>query len=212
MLLNLSSLTKASVLSNSSSFNLLSLRSIVFSMSSQNYSSASAAAAAIKVVPNIEEKFKAEVLTSDGLEFLKKLHLNFEPRRQELLAQRIVRQKELESGNKPLKFLDSTKSIRDDPNWKVAPLPLPLQKRHVEITGPVDRKMVINALNSGSDCYMADFEDSNTPTWLNQLNGQINLKDAIRRRIDFEVNGKQYKLKPKVATLLVRPRGIYITN
>ena len=88
-----------------------------------------------------------------------------------------------------------------------SPLPPALQRRHVEITGPVDRKMVINALNSGSDCYMADFEDSNTPTWTNQCNGQVNLKDAIRRQIDSEIGGKQYKLKPKVATLLVRPRG-----
>jgi malate synthase len=157
----------------------------------------------------VDDKIKTEILTTDCLEFLKKLHENFEPRRQELLSKRLERQKGLDAGEMP-DFLPSTKQVRDG-DWEIAPLPLPLQRRWVEITGPVDRKMVINALNSGADCYMADFEDSNTPTWTNQLQGQLNLKDAIRRRIDFEIGGKAYKLKPKVATLLVRPRGFHVS-
>lgn len=122
---------------------------------------------------------------------------------------RLKRKEDLRTGSK-LGFLNSTKHIRDDKTWKINKLPSDLLKRHVEITGPVDRKMVINALNSGSDCFMADFEDSNSPLFTNQINGQINLRDAINRQIDFEINGKQYKLTDKPATLLVRPRGWHL--
>lgn len=103
-----------------------------------------------------------------------------EPRRREILEARVKRQQAINDGREVLDFLPSTKHIRDDPTWTIAPLPVPLQRRRVEITGPVDRKMVINALNSGADSYMADFEDSTAPTWQNQVTGQINLKDAIR--------------------------------
>jgi malate synthase len=150
----------------------------------------------------------SEILTTDALDFVAAISRKFEGRRQELLAARRERSKSLESGTKP-DFLKSTESIRNS-DWKVAKLPKDLECRRVEITGPVDRKMVINALNSGADSYMTDFEDSNTPNWQNQLEGQINLRDAIRRQIDFESNGKQYKLAEKTATLLVRPRGWHL--
>jgi malate synthase len=150
----------------------------------------------------------SEILTTEALEFVAKLVRQFEPRRQELVTARLKRAKALEAGEKP-DFLKSTAKIRNA-DWKVAPLPKDLECRRVEITGPVDRKMVINALNSGADSYMTDFEDSNTPNWQNQINGQINLRDAIRREIDFESGGKEYKLKAKTATLLVRPRGWHL--
>jgi malate synthase len=149
-----------------------------------------------------------EILTVEALDFVARLVRQFEPRRQELLAARVKRAKALEAGEKP-DFLKSTAKVRGG-DWKVAPLPKDLECRRVEITGPVDRKMVINALNSGADSYMTDFEDSNTPNWQNQINGQINLRDAIRREIDFESGGKEYKLKAKTATLLVRPRGWHL--
>lgn len=152
-----------------------------------------------------------EILSNDALVFLKKLHRNFEPRRKEILEARVRRQQAINEGKDVLDFLPSTKFIRDDPTWHISPLPPQLHRRRVEITGPVDRKMVINALNSGADCYMADFEDSTAPTWQNQIAGQANLKDAIRRRIDFTApNGKEYKLEDEVATLLVRPRGWHL--
>lgn len=152
-----------------------------------------------------------QILTPDALEFIRKLHLNFEPQRQELLGARVKRQRDINQGKVTLDFLESTKHIRDDLTWKVGPLPDPMLKRRVEITGPVDRKMVINAMNSGADCYMADFEDSTAPTWSNQVSGQWNLKAAIRKQIDFRASsGKEYKLNPEVATLLVRPRGWHL--
>lgn len=147
----------------------------------------------------------AEILSLEALEFVAKLAREFGPRRTELLAARVARTKKLDAGEKP-DFLKATKKIREG-NWVVAPLPKDLECRRVEITGPVERKMIINALNSGADSYMTDFEDSNTPNWQNQIQGQINLCDAIRREIDFESGGKEYKLKTKTATLLVRPRG-----
>jgi malate synthase len=150
----------------------------------------------------------AEILSVDALEFVAKISRKFEARRQELLAARVTRAQALEAGEKP-DFLPATQSIRNS-NWSVAKLPKDLECRRVEITGPVERKMVINALNSGADSYMTDFEDSNTPNWQNQIQGQINLRDAIRRQIDFESNGKQYKLAAKTATLLVRPRGWHL--
>ena len=151
----------------------------------------------------------AEILTFEALSFLAKLHRSFEARRRELLDRRVARQKELDAGKLP-GFLPETRSVREA-DWKVAPVPADLQDRRVEITGPTDRKMVINALNSGANMFMADFEDSSTPTWDNQLQGQINMRDAVRGTIAFtSPEGKQYKLNDKIATLLVRPRGWHL--
>lgn len=153
-----------------------------------------------------------EVLTPEALKFVAVLHRNFDARRQQLLKNRGIRQTQLDAGV-PLDFLPETKYIRDDPNWRASPPAPGLRDRRVEITGPVDRKMVINALNSGAYTYMADFEDSNSPTWANNLDGQVNMRDAIFRKIDFSLpNGKSYKLKPhgQTATLIVRPRGWHL--
>ncbi|WP_207001022.1 malate synthase A [Trinickia mobilis] len=148
------------------------------------------------------------ILTRDALELVAKLHRAFEPRRQALLKVRAERTKRLDAGERP-DFLKETQAIRDG-DWKIAPLPKDLECRRVEITGPVERKMIINALNSGADAYMTDFEDSNTPNWDNQITGQLNLKDAVRRTISLEQNGKSYKLNDKIATLIVRPRGWHL--
>ncbi|MFZ5541535.1 MAG: malate synthase A [Pseudomonadota bacterium] len=148
------------------------------------------------------------VLTHDAMALVARLHRAFNPRRIELLAKRAERSKRLDAGEKP-DFLAETKHIRDG-DWKIAPLPKDLLCRRVEITGPVERKMIINALNSGADAYMTDFEDSNTPNWDNQITGQLNLIDAVRRRITFEQGGKLYKLNEKIATLVVRPRGWHL--
>jgi malate synthase len=148
------------------------------------------------------------ILTHEALELVAKLHRAFEPRRQELLKMRAERTKRLDAGERP-DFLKETQAIRDG-DWKIAPLPKDLECRRVEITGPVERKMIINALNSGADSYMTDFEDSNTPNWDNQITGQLNLKDAVRRTISLEQNGKSYKLNDKIATLIVRPRGWHL--
>ncbi len=151
----------------------------------------------------------AEILTPPALEFLAALHRQFNARRLELLERRVIRQAELDTGKLP-DFLPETRAIRES-EWKVAPVPADLQDRRVEITGPTDRKMVINALNSGANVYMADFEDSNTPTWDNQVQGQISMRDAVRGTIRFtSPEGKQYKLGQKTATLLVRPRGWHL--
>ena len=148
------------------------------------------------------------VLTLPALELVAKLHRAFEPRRQELLAARVERAKRLDAGERP-DFLAETKHIREG-DWKVAPVPSALHCRRVEITGPVDAKMVINAFNSGADSYMTDFEDSNSPLWANQIQGQINLGQAIRRTLKLEQNGKTYQLNDKIATLQVRPRGWHL--
>ena len=148
------------------------------------------------------------ILTPDALALVAALHRTFESRRQALLQARVERTKRLDAGERP-DFLAETKAIREG-DWKVAPLPADLQCRRVEITGPVERKMIINALNSGADSYMTDFEDSNAPSWTNQIDGQINLKDAVRRTISLEQNGKSYRLNDKVATLIVRPRGWHL--
>ena len=121
----------------------------------------------------------AQILSPEALGFLAKLHRKFESRRQELLARRAQRQKEFDAGAKP-DFLAETKQIRES-DWVVAPQPNEMLDRRVEITGPTDRKMVINALNSGASTFMADFEDANCPTWHNMIDGQINLRDAVRR-------------------------------
>ncbi|QBY53479.1 malate synthase A [Cupriavidus oxalaticus] len=149
-----------------------------------------------------------DILTPEALALVDKLHRAFEPRRQELLAARVERAKRLDAGEVP-DFLPETKSIREG-DWKVAPVPKALECRRVEITGPVEAKMVINAFNSGADSYMTDFEDSNTPNWHNQLQGQVNLKAAVRRTLTLESKGKQYKLNDKIATLQVRPRGWHL--
>ncbi|SOZ35120.1 malate synthase A [Cupriavidus neocaledonicus] len=149
-----------------------------------------------------------DILTPEALALVDKLHRAFEPRRQELLAARVARARRLDAGEVP-DFLPETRSIREG-DWKVAPVPKALECRRVEITGPVEAKMVINAFNSGADSYMTDFEDSNTPNWHNQLQGQVNLKAAVRRTLTLESKGKQYKLNDKIATLQVRPRGWHL--
>src|SRR5579859_6234530 len=150
-----------------------------------------------------------EVLSTEALAFLASLAKQFEPRRLQLLERRQARQAELDSGKLP-DFLPETAAIRKG-DWTVAPIPKDLEDRRVEITGPVDRKMIINALNSGASVFMADFEDSNSPTWQNNLEGQANLRDAIRRTITYtSPEGKQYRLNPSVATLMVRPRGWHL--
>lgn len=149
-----------------------------------------------------------DILTPEALALVDKLHRAFEPRRQELLAARVERAKRLDAGELP-DFLPETKNIREG-DWKVAPVPKALECRRVEITGPVEAKMVINAFNSGADSYMTDFEDSNTPNWHNQMQGQVNLKAAVRRTLTLDSNGKHYKLNDKIATLQVRPRGWHL--
>ena len=149
-----------------------------------------------------------QILTPEALALVAQLSRQFEPRRQELLAARVERAKRLDAGERP-DFLPETAHIRDG-DWKIAPIPAALECRRVEITGPVERKMVINALNSGADSYMTDFEDSNSPNWDNQVTGQINMRDAVRGTISLEQNGKSYKLNEKVATLVVRPRGWHL--
>jgi malate synthase len=151
----------------------------------------------------------ATILTTDALELVAKLHRAFEPRRQELLKARVARQARIDAGEMP-DFLPETQHIRDG-NWKVAPLPKAMECRRVEITGPVEAKMIINAFNSGADSYMADFEDSNSPKWDNQIQGQINIFKAIRRQLSFTNEaGKEYKLNDKIATLQIRPRGWHL--
>jgi len=152
-----------------------------------------------------------EILTPQALQFVATLGHEFEGQRQRLLARRQERQQSLNKGALP-DFLAQTQSIREG-DWKIAPLPEDLKNRRVEITGPVDRKMVINALNSGANVYMADFEDSHSPTWAGTIQGQINLRDAIRRTIAFQSpEGKTYKLNDKTAVLLVRPRGWHLNE
>jgi len=151
----------------------------------------------------------AEVLTPEALEFVAALQREFGGRRLELLQLRDERQARLDAGESP-EFLPSTKSVRES-DWRVAAPANDLQDRRVEITGPTDRKMLINALNSGARVFMADFEDANTPTWANLVEGQVNLIDAIERTLDFtSPEGKKYRLNAEVATLVVRPRGWHL--
>ncbi|AZI44764.1 malate synthase A (plasmid) [Deinococcus psychrotolerans] len=150
----------------------------------------------------------AKVLTPAALEFVVELHRRFNPRRLELLLAREERQARLDAGEKP-DFLAETKSVREG-DWKVVPPKADLTDRRVEITGPVDRKMVINALNSGAKVFMADFEDASSPSWDNMVMGQQNLADAVRRTITFEQGAKSYQLNDQTATLLVRPRGWHL--
>ena len=151
-----------------------------------------------------------KILTNDALLFVEKIEKRFGERRREILKKRKERQSEIDNGIFP-DFLSSTKNIRNSER-EVASQPSDLLDRRVEITGPVDRKMIINALNSGVKVFMADFEDSNSPTWENNINGQINLKDAANRTINFTnpINEKFYKLNDQIATLMVRPRGWHL--
>ncbi|SFU34807.1 malate synthase A [Alicyclobacillus macrosporangiidus] len=152
----------------------------------------------------------AEILTPEALAFVAEVERRFGPRREQLLEARKEREERLLAGEWP-DFLPETKHIREG-DWTVGPIPADLQDRRVEITGPSsDRKMVINAFNSGAKCFMADFEDANSPTWANTIQGQINLRDAIRRTIEYtSPEGKHYALKPEIATLIVRPRGWHL--
>src|SRR5437763_10642551 len=148
------------------------------------------------------------ILTPEALQFVAMLHREFESRRDELLRKREERKKRLDAGERP-DFLEETPSVPES-DWTVAPIPADLPGRRVEITGPVDRKMMINALNSGANVFMADFEDANAPTWANNINGHVNLCDAVRRTITFDSGEKQYRLADEIATLLVRPRGWHL--
>ncbi|MGA2114156.1 MAG: malate synthase A [Bryobacteraceae bacterium] len=149
------------------------------------------------------------VLSPEALRLLEKLARAFEPRRRELLAARRVRQQEIDAGAMP-EFLPATTEIRAG-DWQVAPIPADLLDRRVEITGPVERKMIINALNSGAKVFMADFEDSNSPTWNNVIEGQVNLRDAVRGTIAYtSPEGKRYEVGPTPAVLMVRPRGWHL--
>lgn len=153
----------------------------------------------------------AEILTPEALNLIAKLARAFEERRQDLLHRREQRQAEIDGGKLP-DFLPQTEQIRAS-EWTIAPLPADLQDRRVEITGPVDRKMVINALNSGAKVFMADFEDAHSPTWDATIQGQINVRDAIKRTITFRSpEGKEYRLNEKTAVLLVRPRGWHLNE
>jgi len=149
-----------------------------------------------------------EILTADALRFVAGLQREFGETRSLLLRRRSERQERLDAGELP-DFLPETQGIREG-GWAVAPAPADLRDRRVEITGPTDRKMVINALNSGARMFMADFEDSLSPTWRNVVEGQVNLVDAIERTIELETDGKRYRLNEEVATLLVRPRGWHL--
>jgi malate synthase len=151
-----------------------------------------------------------EILTPDALSFLAQLHRQFNGTRRELLQAREARQQRFDAGELP-DFLSEARAVRDG-DWRVAPITTAdLQRRWVELTGPTDRKMLINALNSGADVYMADFEDANAPTWSNMIEGQLNVVDAVRRTISFDgPDGRSYRLNDRVATLFVRPRGWHL--
>ncbi|KAL1681753.1 malate synthase [Schizophyllum commune] len=165
--------------------------------------------AGVQILSNAASDAQREILTEDALKFLSALHRTFESTRQNLLRAREDRQRKWDAGA-PLDFPPETAHIRAEPSWHCAPPAPGLEDRRTEITGPTDRKMVINALNSGAKTFMADFEDSNAPTFANIVNGQLNLRDAIRRQIDFDSNGKAYKLSQNPAVLIVRPRGWHL--
>lgn len=162
------------------------------------------------VVESSSEVDTSTVLTPEALGFLSELASRFAPRIDALLRQRADRRERLRAGEL-LDFLPETRVVREA-DWRIAPIPDELQRRQVEITGPVDRKMIINALNSGADVFMADFEDANSPMWANIIAGQQNLMDAVRRTIDFvdPASGKHYSLASRIATLMVRPRGLHL--
>ena len=162
----------------------------------------------IEIAGTVTPEF-AEILTVDAVAFAARLQRAFGGRRDELLALRDARQKRFDAGELP-QFLAETRDVREG-TWTCDPVGADIQDRRVEITGPVDRKMIINALNSGAKVFMADFEDANTPRWENNIQGHINLRDAIRRRIDYvSPEGKAYRLNDRIATLFVRPRGWHL--
>ncbi|KAG6919345.1 hypothetical protein DXG01_006892 [Tephrocybe rancida] len=163
----------------------------------------------VQIHSKVAQQAQVELFTDGALDFLAALHRTFEATRQSLLVAREDAQRKFDSGVS-LDFPPETAHIRAEPSWHCVPPAPGLEDRRVEITGPTDRKMVINALNSGAKTFMADFEDSSAPTFANLVNGQINLRDAIRRKIDFEAGGKQYKLAAKPAVLIVRPRGWHL--
>ncbi len=174
-------------------------------MTSPSYSADS-----IVIKGHVSQEF-AEILTRDALQFVAKLAREFTPTRNALLQRRVERQAEIDAGNMP-DFLSETAHVRSG-DWKVAPVPADLQDRRVEITGPTDRKMVINALNSGAKVFMADFEDANSPTWNNMVDGHINLRDAVRETITYSSpEGKHYRLNDNPAVLMVRPRGWHLNE
>jgi malate synthase len=152
----------------------------------------------------------AEILTEEARAFVTRLHRELNPVRLELLARRQERQRELDDGALP-GFLPETRGIREG-DWRVAPAPADLRDRRCEITGPVERKMMINALNSGARVFMADFEDANSPTWSNVLVGQQNVRDAVRREIALDTGEKSYRLNDEIATLIIRPRGWHLSE
>ncbi len=158
----------------------------------------------------LDERSRTEILNEEALEFLAELHGRFDARRLELLAARGERRAALAAGGK-LDFLPETREIREDSSWRTAPPRADYADRRVEITGPTDRKLVINALNSGAKGFMADFEDANSPTWVNQVSGHVNLIDAIEGTIAYDSSdGRHYALAEETATLLVRPRGWHL--
>ena len=164
----------------------------------------------VSVTAPVSDEY-ATILTPEALAFIAGLARLFDERRQELLQRRIERQAEFDQGKLP-DFLPETAEIRAA-DWEIAPFPAEIADRRVEITGPVDRKMIINALNSGARVYMADFEDANSPTWQNNIEGQLNLRDAVRREIDFtSPEGKRYALGERLAVLFVRPRGWHLNE
>src|SRR5690242_2787106 len=163
----------------------------------------------LKVIGPISPEFAA-ILTPEALNFVALLAREFGGRREALLQKRAERQAQIDAGHLP-DFLAETASIRRDTSWAINPTPPDLQDRRVEITGPVERKMMINALNSGAKVFMADFEDAHSPTLAATLEGQINLRDAVNRTISYvSPEGKNYKLNDQIATLLVRPRGWHL--
>src|SRR3954469_1621976 len=164
----------------------------------------------MRLMPVSQVEHVDRVLTPAAVAFVEDLTRRFRPRIEELLERRRDAQHRFDRGER-LDFLTGTADIRKR-DWTVAPLPADLLDRRVEITGPVDRKMIINALNSGASVFMADFEDATSPTWSNLVDGQKNLSDAITRNIDFvePTSGKSYALAEKTATLLVRPRGWHL--
>jgi malate synthase len=164
----------------------------------------------VEVTGEVRERY-GEVLTPDALAFLADLHRTFGKRREEILAARAERDADLAAGG-TLDFLPDTRAVREDGAWRVAPPAPGLEDRRVEITGPTDRKMTVNALNSGAKVWLADFEDANTPLWPNMVEGHLNLADALDRRIDFSQGGKDYALAPdeELPTIVVRPRGWHL--
>ncbi|WP_236794860.1 malate synthase A [Amycolatopsis sp. GM8] len=153
-----------------------------------------------------------EILTPAAVDFIAKLDNAFAGRRRELLDARRQRREKLASGERPLGFLPETRWLRNDSSWQVAPAAPGLEDRRVEITGPTDRKMTVNALNSGAKVWLADFEDATSPTWANIIGGQLNLRDAIRRGIDFSVGDKHYAIADSPATIVARPRGWHLVE